>query len=281
MLEPDRQGDRRKDLAQALRELRRTAGLSGERLAVRCAMSQGKISRIETGKVLPSVVDVERILKALDVPPGVADELVDLARRANVDYRSVRALARVGVWRGQDELRALDESSRTVRHFTPAIPAGLLQIRDYARQVFTPTIKGRPARDVERAVDARIARQEILEDTSRRFLFLLTEQAVRWRRAASDVMARQIAHLAQVSEKPSVEVAVVPQSVEVHASPLNSFVIFDERLVEVEMFSGSVALRDPRDVSYHLNIFHYFLDSALTGAQAGEFLRSIAVEFSA
>src|SRR5690625_3746217 len=45
-----------------LRELRRTAGLSGERLARRCSMSQ---SKIETGRLAPALVDLDRILTAL------------------------------------------------------------------------------------------------------------------------------------------------------------------------------------------------------------------------
>jgi transcriptional regulator with XRE-family HTH domain len=53
MLDPDRQQQERSDLAETLRALRKAAGLSGERLAARCAMSQSKISRIEQGKVLP------------------------------------------------------------------------------------------------------------------------------------------------------------------------------------------------------------------------------------
>ncbi|WP_020669212.1 helix-turn-helix domain-containing protein [Amycolatopsis nigrescens] len=279
MLEPDRQDDKRKNLAEVLRELRLAAGLSGQRLAVRCAMSQGKISRIETGKILPSVMDVERILKALRIEGAVVDELLHLARRANVDYTSVRVLARIGLWQQQEDLRALDESSLCIRHFLPAIPTGLLQIEDYARCVLTPTVTGRPARDVERVLRARMARQEILGDAERQFTFILTEQAVRWCRASAEVMARQVQHLADVSRKKNVEIAIVCQSTPVPASPLSSFVVYDERLVRVEMFSGSVALRDPRDVAYHLNIFQFFLDHALTGELATEFLRSVAREF--
>ncbi|MGC9537143.1 helix-turn-helix domain-containing protein [Streptomyces sp. UG1] len=80
-IEPESQGRDRKDLAETLRSLRHASGLSGERLALRCNMSQTKISRIETGRTLPSVIDVERILKALAVPDEVADELLSLARR--------------------------------------------------------------------------------------------------------------------------------------------------------------------------------------------------------
>jgi transcriptional regulator with XRE-family HTH domain len=277
MLEPEQHGRARRDLASALRELRRAAGLSGERLAVRCAMSQTKISRIETGRVLPSVLDVERILKALEVPEPVSADLLNLARAANVDYASWRAYARVGLWQKQAELRALERSASTVRMFLPAIPSGLLQTEEYARQTLTPTVPGRPARDVERVLQARMERQNVLDDPSRRFAFLLTEQAVRWRRAAgNDVMAHQVSHLVEVAAKPHVDLAVIPQSAAVLASPLNIFVIYDERLVTVELFSGEVVLRDPRDVDYHVSLFDYFMGHALTGKAATTFLTAVA-----
>jgi transcriptional regulator with XRE-family HTH domain len=103
MLEPDQQDEQRATLAELLRELRQAAGLSGERPAARCAMSQAKISRIETGKILPSVIDVEQIVAALAVPDDAAEKLVALARVANVGYTSWRSLART---------RALARSAR-------------------------------------------------------------------------------------------------------------------------------------------------------------------------
>jgi transcriptional regulator with XRE-family HTH domain len=278
-IEPDRQGQQRKDLATALKELRQAAGLSGERLAVRCAMSQTKISRIETGTVLPSLTDVERILSALEVPREVADELLKLARAANVDYVSWRTYARVGLWQQQAELKALAESSTVVRQFLPAMPTGLLQIPDYATLALSPTVPSAPARDVAKAVHARMERQAVLDDPNRRFIFLLTEQAVRWRYASDEVMARQVAHMAEVSTKSNVEIAIIPQSAQISSGALNIFVIYDDRLVLVELFSGEVVLRDPRDVSFHLDLFGYFLSQALTGSAATAFLHAVAEEF--
>lgn len=166
MLEPDQQSEQRITLAETLRELRRAAGLSGERLAKRCAMSQAKISRIETGKVLPSVVDVEQTVRALSVPPEVAEQLLSLARVANVDYTSWRTYARIGLWRGQLELKALHESVGVIRQFLPAIPSGLLQPPEYARQVLTATVRGRPARDVEKMLEARLSCKQVLPQSA-------------------------------------------------------------------------------------------------------------------
>lgn len=279
MLEPEHRQQDRNDLAQMLRELRKAAGLSGERLAVRAAMSQSKISRIESGRTLPTVVDVQRIIRALDIPAEVGQQLLSLARTANVDYASWRSYARVGIWRKQAEIKALAESSSVVRQFLPAVPSGLLQIPEYARAALTPAVEGKPARDVDRAVRARLESQEALDDESRQFVFLLTEQALRLRRADTDVMVKQLQHIAELSTRPNVKVAVLPSDVLVRASPLNVFVVYDDRLVVVELFSGEVALRDPKDIAYHQNLFAHFLERAAVDDDARRILEMVALDF--
>ncbi|HEV8559743.1 MAG TPA: helix-turn-helix transcriptional regulator [Actinophytocola sp.] len=278
-VEPDRIEASRRDLATALRELRLAAGLSGERLAVRCSMSQAKISRIETGKTLPTVLDVERILKALDVPADIVTELISLARRANVDYVSWRSIARIGPLQKQAELRALERSATVVRHFLPSIPPGLLHTREYAARTLAPMVPSEQAIDVPGVVRVRLERQAALDDADRTFAFLMTEQAVRWRLASPEIMVAQLGHMAGVAAKPGVELAIVPQSAEVVGPPLNGFVIYDDRLVTVELFSGEVVLRDPRDVAFHLELFDYFLQHAATGDDAIALLRALADEF--
>jgi transcriptional regulator with XRE-family HTH domain len=279
MLDPDRQQQERKNLAETLRSLRKAAGLSGERLAARCAMSQSKISRIEQGKVLPSVVDVQQILAALNVPDDVANELTDLARTANVQYTSHRWAAQAGLWRLQVEIKRLVEASTVVRHFLPIMPSGLLQTEDYARAVYSRRVPGAVSRNVERAVAARLDSQQVLIDESRQFFFLTLESAVRWRYADPGVMAAQCAHLAEVSEQSNIEVAVIPRDVQIAAAPLHTFVLYDERMVKIELFSGGVVLRDPRDIAYHLGLFEFFREHALTGDDSTTFLRSIADDF--
>ena len=66
---------------------------------------------------------------------------------------------------------------------------------------------------------------------------------------------------------------------EVLASPLNIFVIYDDRLVVVELFSGEVVLRDPRDIEYHGNVFDYLMRHALMGDDVLTFLARIEDEF--
>src|SRR6516165_12385621 len=82
VFEPEELGQRKDELAGALREARKRAGLTGDRLAARCGISQSKVSKIETGKVLPTATDVERILTALGADPDRITELMALARMA-------------------------------------------------------------------------------------------------------------------------------------------------------------------------------------------------------
>lgn len=242
-------------------------------------MSQCKISRIETGRVLPSVDEVERILAALEVPGEVAREITALARRANVQYQSWRTYAQKGLWRRQAELKMLADSSRVVRQFLPAIPSGLLQTERYARAALQPSVPSDSVWDVEKAVRARTERQETLWDEERSFSFVLTEQAVRWRYASAEIMAEQCRHMAELAQRPNVDLAVIPLSAEVVAAPLHVFVIYDERLVTVEMLSGGVALREPQDISYYLDLFAKFRQSALAGSDAVHLLELVAHGF--
>ncbi|MEK8170541.1 Scr1 family TA system antitoxin-like transcriptional regulator [Streptomyces sp. M19] len=61
-------------------------------------------------------------------------------------------------------------------------------------------------------------RQAVLDDASRSFWFLMTEQAVKWQRASAGVMAAQCAHMAEVSRKPNVKIGIVPQEFRFRAS---------------------------------------------------------------
>jgi transcriptional regulator with XRE-family HTH domain len=278
MLEPDRLSQDRHELAAGLRALRRAAGLSGERLAARCAMSQTKISRIETGRAVPTVADVERILTALNAPARVVAEFVDLARVASVGYKSMRAYAGTGMWRAQEEIAALIRSSTTIRQFLPVIPSGLLQTADYAHHVLTSPIPGDVIYDIERVITARLAMQQTLHDPQRQFRFVLTEQAIRWPCAPPDVLAAQCAHIATITELSTVDLAIIPQTTAAPA-PMNFFVLYDNRLLAVELFSGEVVYRDPKDIDYHLSVFEFFSAQALRGGAAIALLNRVADEF--
>lgn len=278
MIEPAETRHDRHDLTEALRELRRASGLSGERLAVRAHMSQSKISRIESGKVIPSIIDVERITQALDVPIEDARELMRLARSANSELVSNRRSKRRGLRHRQREIAAMEEHAARIRHALPVIPTGLLQTSDYLRQT-----SGGPHlqndKDRELLVTHRLARQRVLDQPDKHFTFLLTEAAVRHMLLSPAAMAEQVDHLAALSLRDNVDIEVIPLDRQVSGIPLNVFVIYDDRLVTIETEAGAVVLRDPLDVAEHLDLFERFRQGALRGEECRDLLRRIADEF--
>ncbi|MFC0037425.1 helix-turn-helix domain-containing protein [Actinomadura rayongensis] len=277
-LDPGRAGADRRQLAAALRDLRSASGLSGERLARRCHMSQSKISRIENGRTLPSITDVERILHALGADRDTGEELVRLARTANTEYQDVRASVRQGLHHRQRELAGLDADARRLSFFLPALISGLLQTPAYMKRAMDMAVE--PAQgDTARAIALKLERQAVLHDASKAFDFLLTEQAVRWRLCPPETMCEQIDRIIALSRLDNVRIGVVHPGRDVEVGPMNTFTVYDDRLVTVEIFTGRVVLRDPKDIAYHRRLFAYFERHALWGDDARALLADFSREF--
>ncbi len=274
MFEPEELGQRKDELALALREARKQAGLTGERLAARCGISQSKISKIETGKVLPSAADVERILTALGLGGERTAELITLARLANTEFQSVRAALQRGLHQKQRELAALEADSQHIRFFLPLMITGLLQTPEYARA----SLANFPG-DHPRAIAKRLDRQAALYNPAKRFTFVLTEAAVRWQLCEPRVMAVQMGRLASLSELPNIRLGIIRLDRYVPDGPLNTFTVYDEYIATAETFGGVIMMRDPRDVNYHLELFAFFEQYAAFDDEVRALLESYAQGF--
>ena len=274
MFEPEELGQRKDELAAGLRDARRAAGLTGERLAARCGISQSKISKIETGKALATATDVERILTALGTGQDRTAELVALARLANTEFQSVRASLRRGLHHKQRDLAALEAGARHIRFFLPLMITGLLQTPEYARA----SVANFPG-DHPQAIARRLERQAALYNPASRFTFILTEAAVRWQLCEPPAMAVQMGRLASLSELPNIRLGVIPLDAHVPDGPLNTFTVYDERIATAETFGGVIMMRDPRDVTYHLELFAFFERYAVTGNEVRALLGSYAQRF--
>jgi transcriptional regulator with XRE-family HTH domain len=270
-LDPEQAGYDRQSLASALRDLRRASGLSGERLALRCHMSQSKVSRIENGRLLPSVVDVDRILRALGVDQATTTELLALARVANAEYQDVRASVRRGLHHRQRELAGLEANAKEMRHFLPALITGLLQTPEYMRAAMDTPVEP-AAGDTSTAIALKLERQAILHDKSKRFEFLLTESALRWQLCEPSITALQLDRLVSLSRLPNIRIGVVPLSARVGTGPYHTFVIYDDHLVTVELFTGQLVLRDPKDIDHYHALASFFGGHALWDEAARSFI---------
>jgi transcriptional regulator with XRE-family HTH domain len=261
--EPEELGKSRQELGSTLRELRKAAGLSGDRLAARCAMSQSKVSRIENGQTRPTLVDIEAILTALEAPPAVVAEVAALARTANTEWQDARGLRRKGLDKKQRELAGLEASSAEFRFFLLSMITGLLSTPEYIRASLAH-IPG----DHSKAIARKLERQEVLYDRSKRFTFLLTEQAARCPFLAPHAMAMQLDRLASLTHLPNVRLGVIPLGAPLPGCPLNTFTIYDDRLATAEMSTGVMVFRDPKDVRTYVEEFAGYEGCALFGEEA-------------
>ncbi|WP_307806340.1 helix-turn-helix transcriptional regulator [Streptomyces sp. FH025] len=265
------------DLGRALRELRLAGGKEAKAVARSAAMSPSKLSKIENGRLTPSVIDVERILTALDVPEEIKARLAEAARTIATEATAWRIYRRAGLHKHQEEIRAIEAQTRLLRVFQPSCIPGLLQSPEYVRAVqqhseLTPEV-------LEKMVGARLRRQEILFDRARSFHFLITESVLRWEILPPAMMAAQLDKLVTMSRMPNITVGVVPQGAPKAHLPTCSFVMFDSRLVIVEIPHAEITTSEPKDVDQYAAKFQAFELVAVTGREMRSMVEGIRDEF--
>ncbi|MEV0849981.1 helix-turn-helix transcriptional regulator [Streptomyces sp. NPDC049954] len=274
-LDPETLGQSRNDLAEMLRDQRRRAGKTQTWLARRCAMSQTKVSNIESGKLTPSLLDVEMILEALGANESTAAQVISLARTANTEWQDHWSSRRRGLDKKQNELSRLESASTEFRFFLLSMITGLLATPDYVRA----SIADVPG-DQSKTIAKKLDRQQVLYDPGKSFTFILTEQAVRWPLLSPVAMAIQLDRLASVSRIPSVRLGVLPLGGHIPERPLNTFTIYDRKLATVETGTGAFLLRDRRDVLAYLGDFESYERYAVFGDECRELLSEWSVFFT-
>lgn len=270
----------REQLGAKLRDLRRRAGLSGDQLAAQAGLSQSKVSRIETGRSLPSASDLEvwgRLTGASH------EELQELAASvqdilsSTEQATSWRILHRLGLTEKQREIAELERLATKLQVFQPVMVPGLLQIADYARRVMSMGyIVGES--DIARAVATRTERQSILYDTSKSFEFVITEGAMRWRPGPPELMRPQLDRLVSVASMPNIRLSVVPLG-EASMPFLHPFVIFEmegETLVTAETYTSELQVREAHDLERYRQVWSALTATAKTGEEALDLIRGLA-----
>ncbi|MFD4660473.1 helix-turn-helix domain-containing protein [Kitasatospora sp. NPDC058444] len=266
------------DLGTALRALRIASGKTAETVARRASMSPAKLSKIENGRVLPTVQDVELILTALEVSEAAKAEFLAQTRAAATEATAWRELRRTGHWKHQQGIRAIEARTSTLRLFQGQLIPGLLQSPEYISDLFAmkPELTDE-AKAKSKA--ARLERQTVLYDQSRSFHFVICEHVLRWRIGHPMVMGTQMDRLVSLSRLPNVTIGVVPLTRQMPNFPMTCFSAHDDRLVIVETFHAEITTRDPKDVEVYLSTFAQFDSVALHGDEMRSMVESIRDEF--
>ncbi|MFI1518939.1 helix-turn-helix domain-containing protein [Kitasatospora cineracea] len=267
----------RSELGPALRVLREASGKEAKTVARGAVMSASKLSKIENGRTVVSVADVDRILTAIGVSEEVKAEYLAAARAEATEATAWRLYRRLGYHRKQRQIKAMDSTTTLLRVFQTSLVPGLLQTPEFARAVFARRDLGEE--QLSRAVRGRLDRQVVLHDPARTLQFVILESVLRWGLVPAAVMAEQLDRIVSVSRLPGVDVRVVPLAGFREDVPGHSFVVRDDRLVTVETVHAELVVTDPRDVELYVRKFERFSSAASAGEDMRSMVEGIRDEF--
>jgi transcriptional regulator with XRE-family HTH domain len=264
----------REAVAGRLKELRLQAGLTGRELAARCGWHPAKSSRIENAKTPPSYGDIRAWCQVCGVEDLTAD-LIAASRSAESMYVEWRQLHRAGLRHIHEASMPLYEETRAFRVYCSNVIPGLLQTAPYATALLSAItdFQGTPD-DVADAVAARVARSHVIREGDHRFALLVEESVLRYRIGDAETMAGQLGHLLAVMSLPAVSLGVIPFSASRRMWTVETFMIFDDRLVQVELLSAKVTVTTPSEIGLYTKAFGELVKEAVFGAEARSLITS-------
>jgi transcriptional regulator with XRE-family HTH domain len=256
---------RQRELGARLRQLRTELGLTVEDVGEKLLCSATKISRMETATRRPSLRDVRDLCGIYGVDVPTSAELMDLARKAREQ----------SWWNEYDDLGlnpyiGLEEAATSITSFTMYYVPALLQTEDYARAIIKGIAPKIDPRILQRRVEVRLRRQQLLvQDKPPRYRVLLDEAALHRRVGGSAVMAAQLDKVLELELDGKATVQVIPFDVGAHAGQDSNFVLFDfekplESVVFVEGLINHQYQERKLDLDRYREAIESLRDSALS-----------------
>ncbi|MFF1685340.1 MULTISPECIES: helix-turn-helix domain-containing protein [unclassified Streptomyces] len=260
----------REAVAGRLRELRKAAGLTVAELADRCSWNRSKTSRIENALTAPSAKDIRLWCEATGSETQAAD-LISQSMHAESMYSEWRHQVRSGLKQLQENTGRLFQQSKLFRVYSASLVPGLLQTEGYAAGILhmSANFQQLPVDDSAAAARARVERSRIIHEPGRRFLFLVEEAVLSYQVADTDAMAAQLGFLLTAGALPTVSLGIIPDTtVERHQWPRETFHVYDDQLVSVELISARVRITQPAEVGQYMKAFEQLRSMAVYGADA-------------
>ena len=265
----------REQLAERLRDIRLDAGLTARALSAAAGWHEAKTSRIESAKQAPSEADIQAWCRVCGADREIPD-LIAASRAADSMYIEWRRLNPAGLRRAQESRRPLYERTRLFKAYCSAVVPGFLQTPGYAGALLSAiaAFRGTPD-DVEEAVAARVSRNRMLSSGNHRFALLVEESVLRYRLGGPEVMAVQLGHLLEAAELPSMSLGVIPfEACGRPVWPLESFTVFDDERVHVELLSAQITVTAPSEITLYVRAFEKLVELAVHGMQARALIMS-------
>jgi len=206
----------RRTLGNRLRELRTAAGLTVEQASEKAGFSGPKITRIEKARIKAAKDDVLSLIDAYQVTGEDRDWLLRLVVQAGglkEWWEGRRLPPKFGLYIG------LEATALIIQAYGTHLVHGLLQTPDYARALLRGTRTELLEHEVDELAEIRKLRQKVLErhDPPPPELWAVMDEAVLRRQIGGrETMHAQLEHLISISEKPNVNLLVLPDSMGAH-----------------------------------------------------------------
>ncbi|MBE1534380.1 helix-turn-helix domain-containing protein [Actinomadura algeriensis] len=237
-------------LGQQLRELRETKGLLIKDVAEYLQRDPGTVSRFETGFYPIRRPDLMALLDLYGVSSS---------RRRDALMTLSQDVWQKGWWDGYSRDVAgslidyvwLESRAAHIRSYAAIVVPGLLQTPDYAREVIRTNEPGATPDQIDRWLELRMNRQRILEgDKSPRFSAVLDESVLRRQVGDSTTMAKQLQHLVNYCNTPTVDIRVLSYSAGTPTSTYGTFEIFEmpspfPEVAYAETMAGAIYIEPP------------------------------------
>jgi transcriptional regulator with XRE-family HTH domain len=274
-------------LGAQLRRLREARGITRDAAGYEIRSSESKISRMELGRVGFKERDVADLLTLYGVTDDKErDALLTLAREANTPGWWHRYSDILPPW--FQSYLGLEAAASLIRTYEVQFVPGLLQTRDYARAVILLGHGSASNREIDRRVDLRLARQELLARSDAPQLWAVVDEAALRRPIGGlDVMRDQINALIEATKAPTVRLQVIPFNAGGHAAAGGSFSILrfpDQDLpdvVYVEQLTSALYLDKREDVDQYAAALERLCVEAEPPTRTADILYRIARDLDA
>ncbi|MEU7843647.1 helix-turn-helix transcriptional regulator [Micromonospora sp. NPDC049114] len=244
-------------LGAQLRRLRESSGVTREGAGWEIRSSESKISRMELGRVGFKERDVSDLLTLYGVSDeGEREALLKLARDANSPGWWHRYGDVLPSW--FQSYLGLEAAAALIRSYEVQFVPGLLQTREYARAVVLLGHGAAGVAEIDRRVELRMQRQQLLHrDKPPQLWAVVDEAALRRPIGGAEVMREQLVALIEATKSPTIRLQVIPFAAGGHAAAGGAFTILrfgDQELpdiVYIEQLTSAIYLDKRDDLDYY------------------------------
>lgn len=246
-----------------LRRHRENCGLTQREAAKAAGIGEKNIGHYELGRNLPSDAITTELLRLYDV----ADETAEFLRVLADARKRTPSAAATADPEQYGTYAALEQGAAQIESYDALVLHGLAQTADYAEAVMRGHGQGYTEAEVRRRLRTRVRRQDVLTGEHPAKLWLvIKESALREPVSGPDVMRAQLDHLIELSERPNIEIQVIPRDVAVHPALHGPFIrlsfdlpndpglIYIETRVKALFFEEPAELHEYGHVMAHLRV---------------------------